>query len=132
MGSEMCIRDSIWYLVQTNSKLDERVAELKKELQVQVALYEDLVDSSQQFGLAYRETTDLLIASQRALYEQERLFTKNNRNLAELALIKPGLVETRINRATKNRFNCIELATGTEISDYEKNDMCSHTVFKFD
>ena len=45
----------------------------------------------------------------------------SERDFGKLALSKPGLVENIINNASENAIRCMEIASGAELTEEEKN-----------
>jgi len=59
----------------------------------------------------------------------DQKFNKKERDLTDLSLAKPGLIENIINDATKESIRCNEIAMGAEIKESDKdNSECQELV----
>jgi hypothetical protein len=95
-----------YYLYQQNQVLTANNAALEGA----VATQEEAISSMQNdFALQTQQLGDLQKKSQAAQLEMNRYLDIFKRhNLTKLAAAKPGLLEPRINKGTKNVFDSIE------------------------
>jgi len=95
-----------WYLWNENQTLKENNIKLEGAIQMQ----EEAISSLQNdFALQTGKLNDLQKKSQEAQQEMNRYLDIFKRhNLTKLAAAKPGLIETRANKATKEVFDGIE------------------------
>ena len=95
-----------WYLWNENQTLKENNIKLEGAIQMQ----EEAISSLQKdFALQTGKLNDLQTNSQEAQQEMNRYLDIFKRhNLTKLAAAKPGLIETRANKATKEVFDGIE------------------------
>jgi hypothetical protein len=95
-----------YYLYQENQKLVGNV----KSLEVAVQTQEQTIESLQSdFALQGQSLLDLQSKNQEIQLEMNRYLDIFKRhNLTKLAAAKPGLIETRVNNATKEVFDGIE------------------------
>jgi len=111
-----------WYYQDTQ----KRIAVLQENnatLEVAVQLNEDTINQLQS---EYERVTETL----REVNEEFSEIRKQNKDLQDrlskndigfLGLNKPDLVERIINRATGKAFRCIEIISGAELTEEEKN-----------
>ena len=97
---------STYWLWNENATLTQNNAKLENAVQLQ----EDAISSLQNdFTLQTGKLNDLQKKSQEAQKEMNRYLDIFKRhNLTKLAAAKPGLIETRANKATKEVFDGIE------------------------
>ena len=95
-----------WWLWQDNQTLRQNNATLEVAVQTQ----EEAIASLQNdFALQTSQLNELTLKSQEAQKEMNRYLDIFKRhNLTKLAAAKPGLIEPRANRATKEVFDGIE------------------------
>jgi len=97
---------STYWLWNENATLTQNNAKLENAVQLQ----EDAISSLQNdFALQTGKLNELQIKSQEAQKEMNRYLDIFKRhNLTKLAAAKPGLIESRANKATKEVFDGIE------------------------
>ena len=95
-----------WWLWQDNQTLRQNNATLEVAVQTQ----EEAIASLQNdFALQTSQLNELTLKSQEAQKEMNRYLDIFKRhNLTKLAAAKPGLIEPRANKATKEVFDGIE------------------------
>ena len=89
---------------------NQRLRENNAQLNVAVETQEETISTLQEdFATQGQELTELTKRSQEAQREMNRYLDIFRRhNLTKLAAAKPGLIETRANKATKEVFDAIE------------------------
>ena len=111
-----------WYFQDSQSKIST-LTKNNAELELSVQLNEQTItDLQQDYDLAQQEVT--------RLNEENTLIQRRNNLLVEkfanndigfLAENKPELIERIINRGTANAFRCMELLSGAELTEQERN-----------
>ena len=116
-----------WYYNDTQ----QRIATLREnnaQLNVAVQTQEEAISTLQKdFSLQGQELTELTKKSQAAQKEMNRYLDIFRRhNLTKLAAAKPGLIETRANKATKEVFDAIEkISRDIDCLDNSANELCN-------
>ncbi len=97
---------SSWYLYNDNQTLKENNFKLESAVEEQKAVTAAIKESFEKQGAAL---SNMQRANAQIEAEKDRYLDIFNRhNLNKLALLKPGLIETRINNGTKAVFEDIE------------------------
>ena len=106
LGTSVVLACLCYYLYQENQKLLGNV----KRLEVAVQIQEETIEGMKEdFALQGQSLLDLQTKNQEIQLEMSRYLDIFKRpNLSKLAAAKPGLIETRVNKATKEVFNGIE------------------------
>ena len=106
LGTTIIASGLCYYLYQENQKLLGNVKTLEVAVQVQEQTIETLQND---FALQGQSILDLQSKNQEIQLEMNRYLDIFKRhNLTRLAAAKPGLIETRVNKATKEVFDGIE------------------------
>lgn len=105
-GTTAMLALSTWYLWNTNQTLVENNIKLESAVQMQ----EEAISSLQNdFALQTSQLNELQIKGQEIQKEMNRYLDIFKRhNLTKLAAAKPGLIEPKVNKATKEVFDGIE------------------------
>jgi cell division protein FtsB len=111
-----------WYY-RDSQKIITTLNQNNARLETAVELNEQAIESLQQnYGLAQQQIE--------ALNQENRQIRRNNQMLVDrfsdsdigvAASAKPELVERLINRGTANAFRCLELLSGAELLERERN-----------
>jgi len=106
LGTTLIASGLCYYLYQENQKLLGNV----KILEVAVEVQEQTIQTLQSdFALQGQSILELQSKNQEIQLEMSRYLDIFKRhNLTRLAAAKPGLIETRVNKATKEVFDGIE------------------------
>ena len=107
---------------------NQRLRENNAQLNVAVQTQEEAISTLQKdFSLQGQELTELTKKSQAAQKEMNRYLDIFRRhNLTKLAAAKPGLIETRANKATKEVFDAIEkISRDIDCLDNSANELCN-------
>jgi len=110
---------STWYLYNENQTLKGNVIKIEQALEDQRAAFETMKEQYEKQG---QELNNLARANARIEAEKDQylsIFRKHN--LDKLALMKPGLIESRVNNATKEVFEVLE-NDSKEISNLGNSD----------
>ena len=106
LGTTIIASGLCYYLYQENQRLIGNVAELTVAYELQEQTIETLQND---FALQGQSILDLQSKNQEIQLEMNRYLDIFKRhNLTRLAAAKPGLIETRVNKATKEVFDGIE------------------------
>jgi len=116
MGIIIVLSGACWWLWNENTTLKENNVKLESAVQMQ----EETIGTLQNdFALQTEQMNVLSKQSQEAQREMSRYLDIFKRhNLTKLATAKPGLIETRANKATKEVFDGIEKIT-VDIDDLD-------------
>lgn len=116
MGIIIVLSGACWWLWNENTTLKENNVKLESAVQMQ----EETIGTLQNdFALQTEQMNVLTKQSQEAQKEMNRYLDIFKRhNLTKLATAKPGLIETRANKATKEVFDGIEKIT-VDIDDLD-------------
>jgi hypothetical protein len=105
-GTTVMFALSTFYLWQTNQVLVENNVKLESAIATQEAAIQSLQND---FTLQTGQLNELQKKSQEAQLEMNRYLDIFRRhNLSKLAAAKPGLIEPKVNKATKEVFDGIE------------------------
>ena len=107
---------------------NQRLRENNAQLNVAVETQEETISTLQEdFATQGQELTELTKRSQEAQREMNRYLDIFRRhNLTKLAAAKPGLIETRANKATKEVFDAIEeISRNIDCLDNSANELCN-------
>lgn len=105
-GTTAVFAMSTWYLWTTNQVLVENNLKLESAVATQEAAIQSLQND---FTLQTGQLNELQKKSQEAQLEMNRYLDIFRRhNLSKLAAAKPGLIEPKVNKATKEVFDGIE------------------------
>ena len=105
-GTTVMFALSTWYLWTTNQVLVENNLKLESAVATQEAAIQSLQND---FTLQTGQLNELQKKSQEAQLEMNRYLDIFRRhNLSKLAAAKPGLIEPKVNKATKEVFDGIE------------------------
>lgn len=130
------IGSGIWYIVDLNNDLSQALNE-KEKLETVVENQKDLIESKEKdirqiksINSGLRKIVSKQKSEMRELNEKfNESSSGDERDLGEITLAKPGLVENIVNGATTDVNRCFELATGSPITedDYD-NSSCKDLV----
>jgi hypothetical protein len=118
----LLIAGGLWYV--TGLRADLAVSEINnKKLQ-------DGIEAQQALMNQMRADIELIQKTNKELQEQNEKQKKDvatlankfdKRDLGVVAAEKPELIEKLVNRGSKNALRCLELASGSPLTDAEKN-----------
>ena len=124
IGVIVALSLACWWLWNENQRLRENNAQLNVAVETQ----EETISTLQEdFATQGQELTELTKRSQEAQREMNRYLDIFRRhNLTKLAAAKPGLIETRANKATKEVFDAIEeISRNIDCLDNSANELCN-------
>lgn len=106
------------HIIEENAILKQNQEVLEKGIETQKETISNIqreVSQVKEESNRVNETANLLIK------DSLELQNKLNKRLETLAERKPGLIETRINKGTKDANRCLEIASGSPLTNEEKN-----------
>jgi hypothetical protein len=102
-------------ILQANQiKLELAVEDQKQLIQNQKKDFKDILDANKKMNA-------LVTALKNDLDDLDKRFNKKNRDIGKLAIQKPKPIERIINKGSVNANRCIEIASGAELTENEKN-----------
>ena len=118
----LVIVGGLWYV--TNLKADLAVSEMNNQkLQEGIDQQQQLMDQMRADIKSIQQyNTELNKERQKLEQDRDALTSKfSERDFGALAAEKPSLVERLINRGTVNALRCIEIASGSPLTEAEMN-----------
>ena len=110
----MKLRSDNAILKANQIKLESAVADQKQLIENQKKDFEEILKSNQ-------EMNKLIGALKKDLDDLDKRFNKKNRDLGKLAIEKTKVIERIMNKGSVNAQRCIEIASGAELTEKEKN-----------
>jgi septal ring factor EnvC (AmiA/AmiB activator) len=95
-------------------KLESAVADQKQLIENQQKDFEEILEANKKMNV-------LINALQKDLDDLDKRFNKGKRDVGKLAIEKTKLIEKIINKGSVNAKRCIEIASGAELTEKEKN-----------
>ena len=128
LGTVIFVLAGLWYITGLRADLVTSTENVKK-LESAVVEQQDTIVRMQQDQATIREINSTLAARARKQDKdivslKERFNTGSNgdsRNFASIAAANPGLIERAINKGSRNAARCIEIATGSSLTEAEKS-----------
>jgi len=110
----MKLRSDNAILKANQIKLESAVADQKQLIENQKKDFEEIL-------VANNKMNTLINALQKDLDDLDKRFNKGKRDVGKLAIEKTKLIEKIINKGSVNAKRCIEIASGAELTEQEKN-----------
>ena len=110
----MKLRSDNAILKANQLKLESAVADQKALIENQKKDFEDILDANNKMN-------ELVSVLKKDLDDLDKRFNKKNRDVGKLAIQKPKPIERIINKGSANATRCIEIASGAELTENEKN-----------
>ena len=95
-------------------KLESAVAEQKQVIENQKKDFEEILNAN-------KKINELINNLKKDLDDLDKRFTKKNRDIGKLAIDRTGAIERVINKGADNATRCIEIASGSPLTEEEKN-----------
>ena len=126
IGIVVILGIACWFLWSNNQTLRENNAQLNVAVQTQEetisTLQDDFANQGQQLNELTRKSQEIQLEMNRYL----DIFKRHN--LTKLAAAKPGLIEKRVNKGTKEVFDAIEqISRNIDCLDGVANELCNTT-----
>ena len=127
IGIVVILGIACWFLWSNNQTLRENNAQLNVAVQTQEETISTLQDD---FANQGQQLNELTRKSQETQLEMNRYLDIFKRhNLTKLAAAKPGLIEKRVNKGTKEVFDAIEqISRNIDCLDGSANELCNNTT----
>ena len=110
----MKLRSDNAILKANQIKLESAVADQKQLIENQQKDFEEIL-------AANNKMNELVNALKKDLDDLDKRFNKGKRDVGKLAIEKTKLIEKIINKGSVNAKRCIEIASGAELTEKEKN-----------
>jgi chromosome segregation ATPase len=95
-------------------KLESAVAEQKQLIENQKKDFEAILEAN-------KKINELVNNLKKELDDLDKRFTKKDRDIGKLAIERTPAVEKVINKGADNATRCIEIASGSPLTEEEKN-----------
>ena len=95
-------------------KLESAVAEQQTLIENQKKDFEEILDAN-------KKMNELVSVLKKALEDLDKRFNKKNRDVGKLAIAKTKAIERITNNGSANATRCIEIASGSPLTEAEKN-----------
>ena len=110
----MKLRSDNAILKANQLKLESAVADQQELLQSQKKDFDDILEANQKMN-------ELVSVLKKDLDNLDKRFNKKNRDVGKLAIAKTESIERITNGASALATRCIEIASGAELTEEEKN-----------
>lgn len=102
-------------ILQANAiKLESAIAEQKTLIENQKKDFEEILNANKRINA-------LMDTLKKEMDDLDKRFNKKNRDLGKDAIAKTSAVEKIINGASKDATRCVEIASGSPLTEQEKN-----------
>jgi len=108
-------------LQRDNAILKENAVKLESAVQEQKTLIENQKKDFEEILAANKKMNELVNALKKDLDDLDKRFNKGKRDVGKLAIEKTKVIERIINKGSVNASRCIEIASGAELTEKEKN-----------
>ena len=111
-----------WYY-QDSQKTITTLTEINAELQIGVELNEKTIETLQTDYQFAQNQIELLNQENQEIRRNNQLLIDrfSDSDIGIAASVKPELIERLINRGTVNAFRCLELLSGSRLTEQERN-----------
>ena len=110
----MKLRSDNAILKANQVKLESAVADQKQLIENQQKDFKEIL-------AANKKMNELVSVLKKDLEDLDKRFNKKNRDVGKLAIAKTKAIERITNNGSKNANRCIEIASGAELTEAEKN-----------
>ena len=108
-------------LQKDNVILKENAVKLESAIAEQQSLIENQKKDFQEILAANQKMNELVTNLKKDLDDLDKRFNKKNRDIGKLAIDKTKVIERIINKAGAKATRCIEIASGSPLTEEEKN-----------
>ena len=95
-------------------KMESAIADQQSLIVSQKKDFNDILEANQKMN-------ELVTNLKKDLDELDKRFGKKNRDIGKLAIERTGAIERVINKGSDNATRCIEIASGSPLTEEEKN-----------
>ena len=106
-------RDNV-ILKENAVKLESAISEQKQVIENQKKDFEEILNAN-------KKINELINNLKKDLDDLDKRFTKKDRDIGKLAIERTGAIERVINKGSDNATRCIEIASGSPLTEEEKN-----------
>ena len=106
-------RDNV-ILKENAVKLESAISEQKQVIENQKKDFEEIL-------AANKKINELINNLKKDLDDLDKRFTKKDRDIGKLAIERTKVIERIINKGSENAKRCIEIASGSPLTEEEKN-----------
>ena len=106
-------RDNV-ILKENAVKLESAISEQKQVIENQKKDFAEILEANKKINA-------LVNNLKKDLDDLDKRFTKKDRDIGKLAIDKPEAVERVLNKGADNATRCIEIASGSPLTEQEKN-----------
>jgi chromosome segregation ATPase len=108
-------------LQRDNTILKENAVKLESAISEQKTLIENQKKDFAEILEANKKINELVNNLKKELDDLDKRFTKKDRDIGKLAIERTPAVEKVINKGADNATRCIEIASGSPLTEQEKN-----------
>ena len=110
----MKLRSDNAILKANQIKLESAVADQQQLIENQKKDFEEILSAN-------KKMNELVSVLKKDLEDLDKRFNKKNRDVGKLAIAKTKAIERITNNGSNNANRCIEIASGAELTEAEKN-----------
>src|SRR5210317_261498 len=108
-------------LQRDNTILKENAIKLESAISEQKTLIENQKKDFEEILSANKKMNELVSNLKKDLDDLDKRFNKKDRDIGKLAIERTGAIERVINKGSENAKRCIEIASGSPLTEEEKN-----------
>ena len=108
-------------LPRDNTVLKENAVKLESAISEQKTLIENQKKDFEEILSANKKMNELVSNLKKDLDDLDKRFNKKDRDIGKLAIERTGAIERVINKGSENAKRCIEIASGSPLTEEEKN-----------
>ena len=108
-------------LQKDNAILKENAVKLESAITEQKQVIENQKKDFAEILEANKKINELVGNLKKDLEDLDKRFTKKDRDIGKLAIDRTGAIERVINKGADNAARCIEIASGSPLTEKEKN-----------
>ena len=108
-------------LQRDNTILKENAVKLESAISEQKQVIENQKKDFAEILEANKKITALVNNLKKDLDDLDKRFNKGERDIGKLAIERTGAIERIINKGSENAKRCIEIASGSPLTEQEKN-----------
>ena len=106
-------RDNV-ILKENAVKLESAISEQKQVIENQKKDFAEILEAN-------KKINELVNNLKKDLEDLDKRFNKGDRDIGKLAIERTGAIERVINKGSDNATRCIEIASGSPLTEKEKN-----------
>ena len=106
-------RDNV-ILKENAVKLESAISERKQVIENQKKDFAEILEAN-------KKINELVNNLKKDLDDLDKRFSKKDRDIGKLAIERTGAIERIINKGSENAKRCIEIASGSPLTEQEKN-----------